>query len=506
MTVSSPGRTAPLALWLAETIHLSEERWGPYDDTEIARAIRHQPHTPTSAVVARNQALAQREGLDQIALRWRDNALLLGALAVLAAIVSGSGGALAALGDGRTPVNLFWALGGLLGLNLLALLAWLLGMVWGQRLGGVLGRLVLAGASRISRLPVLAAAGERAAAARPPAAALVPRALLDLLRRAALLRGLSGLASHGWWLLALLSAFATLLALLSARRYGFVWETTLLQPETFVVLTRTLGWLPSLLGFPLPDAALVRASDGLHPLAPQAQAIWSGWLLGCVLVYGIAPRLLALALCGGIVLRRRHRLGLDMTRPEMALLRDRLMPASERLGVTQAAPHACPAPRQASEFAFDSAATDALAARLALRAAGGAAPILVGIDWPDDIDWPPFALPGQVLDAGSIETREQRNALLEHLTRQPPSGLLIICDSTQTPDRGSVSLVAELARIAPGHARVLLHGAADSIRHAQWRERLGAAGLTPDHLYDTPQQALAWLADSALSAGEASHA
>src|SRR5690606_27624717 len=110
-----------------------------------------------------------------------------------------------------------------------------------------------------------------------------------LLQRAGLTRWLAGAATHAWWLLALVCAFATLVAMLSTRRYGFVWETTLLSPDAFVGLTAALGWLPSVVGFPVPDAELVRASDGLQSLGPQAHAVWSGWLLGCVMVYGIVP-------------------------------------------------------------------------------------------------------------------------------------------------------------------------------------------------------------------------
>src|SRR3546814_8950143 len=45
------------------------------------------------------------------------------------------------------------------------------------------------------------------------------------------------------------SMLVTLLALLSARRYQFNWETTLLSPDAFVSITSWLGGLPGLLGF-----------------------------------------------------------------------------------------------------------------------------------------------------------------------------------------------------------------------------------------------------------------
>ena len=42
----------------------------------------------------------------------------------VAAVISGAGLAFAALGNGQTPVNVFWALGSLLGLNSILLLSW----------------------------------------------------------------------------------------------------------------------------------------------------------------------------------------------------------------------------------------------------------------------------------------------------------------------------------------------------------------------------------------------
>uniref|UniRef100_UPI002B1E1CA9 DUF2868 domain-containing protein n=1 Tax=Pseudomonas oryzihabitans TaxID=47885 RepID=UPI002B1E1CA9 len=127
---------------------------------------------------------------------------------------------------------------------------------------------------------------------------------------------------HGLWLLILGSALATLLALLSGRSYLFVWETTLLGSDTFVLLTQGLGALPHLLGFPLPDPASIAASgDAASPLAAARQA-WAGWLLGVVLVYGLLPRLLLTLLCLWRWQRGRQRLRLDVERPGYLHLRE----------------------------------------------------------------------------------------------------------------------------------------------------------------------------------------
>src|SRR5690606_34253274 len=98
------------------------------------------------------------------------------------------------------------------------------------------------------------------------------------------------------------------------------------------------------------------------------------------------------------------------------------------------------------------------------------------------------------IDAGNLDTRQERNALLDQLTRQPPRRLLVVCDAMQTPDRGTTGLVAELARIVP-LARVWLHGDADQKRIEQWTQRLVQAGIPRESLDTRGQAALAWLTE-----------
>lgn len=483
-------------LWLTETIRLSEERWGPYEDSEIVRGLRHaEPADALStAIEKRNLALARREGLDRLAAHWRDNAWLAALGGMVVAVVAGCIAALAALGDGSRPVNLFWALGGLLGMHIFMLSLWLASLRWTPR-AGALGRLVMAVATRASHFPPLAAVGRTAPELRPPAAALLPRALAGLLQRAGMLRALLGAFSHAWWLLALFSAFVTLIALLATRRYEFVWETTLLSSHSFVILTQTLGWLPGLLGFAAPDAATIRASDGLQALGPAGQVMWSQWLLGCVFVYGVLARLLALAASLWFLRRRRPHLSLDLALPGLAVLADRLRPASQRLGVTDSAPEQLPCPGMP---ATPAEAGDAVGASMELAAGFTGRRhepdqrILAGVELPDDTAWPPAPLTDQIIDAGVLDHRRQRNALLDHFASNPPARLLVVCDGAQTPDRGTIGLVAQMARAA-GAARIGLLGAAENGRHGHWRERLIDAGIPAASVCTDVAAGIHWL-------------
>ena len=84
--------------------------------------------------------------------------------------------------------------------------------------------------------------------ARDAKAAQLAPALLLLLQRQKLNRWALGVLVNGLWLLAMLSALVMLLMLMATRRYGFVWETTLLGADTFVAMTQALGALPRLAG------------------------------------------------------------------------------------------------------------------------------------------------------------------------------------------------------------------------------------------------------------------
>ncbi|MEO4046841.1 DUF2868 domain-containing protein [Pseudomonas sp. CAU 1711] len=434
-------------LWLCEAIRLREEHAGPLEDAEANRLARQSGADLAGRIEARALFLARRDGQWQALQHWLQGARL--ALLVLAALalVGGCGLALAALGDGGRPVNVFWALGSLLGLHLLSLLGWLLGLLLAGEHRAVLGRLWLW-------------LGERLA--RDAAAAQLGPALLLLLQRRRLNRWLLGLLVHGLWLLALLAATLMLVLLLSTRRYGFVWETTLLSGDTFVALTQLLGALPALLGLPLPDPDTIRASGEGALGHEAARHAWAGWLLGVLLVFGLLPRALLLLLCLLAWQRGRAGLALDLQAPSYRLLAERLQPSCERLGIVDAAP---------GELHRHGAGSNELAA---------AGAVLVAVELDDARPWPP-ALPPSVADAGVLDSREQRHHLLDQLGRFPPARLAVAVDPRRSADRGTLALLGELSRTAAATRIWLLPappGAAlDGARLGDWHEALQRLGL-----------------------------
>ncbi|MCK1794440.1 DUF2868 domain-containing protein, partial [Pseudomonas violetae] len=345
---------------------------------------------------------------------WLQGARL--ALIVLAALalISGAGLALAALGDGQPPVNVFWAMGSLLGLNLILLLSWALGLMFAGEHSASLGRLWLWLSEKL---------------ARDTKAAQLPPALLLLLQRHKLNRWAIGVLVNGLWLLAMLSALVMLLTLMATRRYGFVWETTLLDADTFVAMTHALGALPALLGFNIPTVEMIRASGDAALNIESARQAWATWLVGVLVVYGVVPRLLLALFCLWRWKTGQAKLRLDLNLPGYAQLRERLMPSSERLGISDAEPEQL--------HRVESSTRD-------LQSEGA---LLVAIELDDQRPWPP-QLPKNVSDAGILDSRESRHKLLEQLSRFPPARLAIACDPRRSPDRGSLALIAELARNA----------------------------------------------------------
>ncbi|MFJ4141889.1 DUF2868 domain-containing protein [Pseudomonas sp. NPDC089734] len=401
-------------LWLTEAVRLREVQAGLLDDQEANRRARASAGDLSSRIKQRALWLAERDGMVSALHHWKQGARL--ALIVLAimAMVSGAGLAFAALGNGQAPVNVFWALGSLLGLNLVLLMSWALGLVFTGRSTSGLGRLWLWASERLAR--------------DAQAAQLAP-ALILLLQRQRLNRWVLGLLVNGLWLTALLSALVLTLMLMATRRYGFVWETTILGSETFVNLTQTLGIIPALLGFSTPDELMIRASgNGVLSLENARQA-WASWLVGVLLVFGIMPRLLLALLCLWRWQQGRAALKLDLELPDYVELRERLMPSSERLGINDAAP---PQLHQVHANA---------------GAANSHGAVLVAIELDNQHPWPP-QLPADVIDAGVLDSRESRQKLLEQLTHSPPARLLIACDPRRSPDRGSLALISELARCA----------------------------------------------------------
>ncbi len=479
----TPRLSALETRWVAELVRRHEEHRGVLDDARIHAEARALGGDLEARVLHRAAALGAREGWCEAVLRWHGRARLLFFLAFGLALVLGFGAAAGVLGDGTRPVNVVWTLGGLLGVHGLSLLLWLASigvqgrMRGGLQQGGVLGRVWLRVVGVLDR---------------GAAAADLPAALAGLLGRGRLAAWGVGAVNHALWFAALLGATLGVLALLATRRYGFIWETTILPADSFVSLSTALGALPGMLGFPVPDAATVAASGDAPMEAEAGRRAWAGWLVGAVVVYGVLPRLVLVLTCWLLWRRGTRGLALELSRPGYARLRPLLMPDSERIGVHDPERATLQGPRRQANV---------------VRGEGGA--VAVALELGDDLPWPgvlcapapngqaaaDLAAPPSWQDGGRLDSREERRAARERFARQPPPRLLVAVDARQTPDRGSLGLIAELADHAQS-IRVWLAGVdasevgaaagkaegcaapAPAARLRQWREGLAGMGLS----------------------------
>lgn len=427
------------ALWLAETVRLQEEDQGVLADAEAVRQARQEGGGFEQRILTRAKWLAGKTHLVEVqasflvAMKWSVSILC------VLAFFTGIGLIVPTFSAQTHTINIFSAVGCLLGLNVVMLVIWVLSSLVGGQSINQLGKFGLWLTSKLT--------------GKKQVVQLVP-ALFGLLHRQKLEKWWLGRLSNGVWLLISTVALISLLLLLASQRYGFIWQTTLLSADSFVAIVHGIGFLPSQFGFPLPDEALIRNSGNTPVMLDSARQIWAAWLVGVLVVYGILPRLMLFVLCSIMWSLGIRKLSLDLDSPGYALLKPRLLPDSELVGVTDAVPEHWMSHRPI----------------VSGKATQGS--VLVGIELDRHIDWP-LVRSEYVHDAGIVETREQRKQLLEALTFSPVARLLIICDVKRSVDRGTLSLISELAHCAKEvKVGLIIDDDTDAMRLANWQESL----------------------------------
>ncbi len=460
---------------ICEAVRLIEET-GPLDDAAAMREVQAfpPPLTHPAFITRRALALGRRIGLQAELARGRQWAPWIGAGLVLLIVVAGlalagsvtggdSGGGGGSGSNGR-QINIVTALASLLGVHLFTLLLWLAGLLLPLPSFNLsLGWLWLTLTARV-------AGGQRGQAP------VLVRATTQLLARARLLPWAFGLVSHGIWALSFVVVLGALLFALAFRSYTLRWETTILDATVFIDGVRVLGWLPSWLGFPVPDAATVSASlasaatshaTGVGSAAgvvsgavDAGQRAWALWLTGCIVVYGLLPRLFFALVSAGVWQRRQGALQPDLNLPYYRKL---LVRIDSMTPITIVDADDIGASRQRAP---DGLSTDHVTAAL----------MAVGFELPPELPWPPEAL--LRIDAQTLRidgSAPQRRQLLDTVARVRPRGLLIACHAPSSPDRGTERLLRELLAHC-GECRLWL--VATSPQGGQrWRRWLVDTGL-----------------------------
>jgi len=454
---------------LAEAIRRQEEAAGgePDADAAIELAAINTGGDFESRVRARADAIAKRNGLHRTLASYRRTAAISVAIVIASGVLLGAGAAQATLTPDRAGlVNFYLVLLTLLGVHTLALLLWLLSVVLSPRLAPATPLRPLL--RSLLRTFAISRAGDR-----PDTGAMAT--WTNLLTSGAMGRWLVSALIHAFWLAVLLGMLGTVLVLLSARQFDFVWETTILPERAFLSVTERLSEAPRGMGLPAPTREQILASRRDASARPPAEArrLWSGLLIGSLIAYAIAPRaaLFLIAMVLGRRARQRFRLDLDL--PGYARLRPLLMPSSRRAGIVDP----------------DSAAYASRSDSLMRRLPVGTQLAVLGleIDAPAS-GWPPPLAP-RASDLGIVMDRDAQRAALRALAamQRTPVALLLVASLAASPDRGVGRLLREIRAIHHGPLALLLTqsgGAHDRLgdqafaeRLADWRQLAINAGL-----------------------------
>jgi len=425
----------------------------------------------------RAQRHAHAQGLSERMQAWTHSARLLLFILLFFSILSGVGAAFGFFGSDVRSVNVIWTLIGLIGVHFLALLLWLFG---GRLSGGLLARLWFWGIAHWPRGRQQRDFGIEGT---------LVKALARLMQGNGLGQWTLSSITHSAWLLALLASLCTMLLALSLRSYSFVLETTILSEGVFTDFVVGFGYLPSLLGFTVPDSSMIASAlTGDGPAQSEvARRAWASWLSGGLIVYAILPRFLVWAISLLRYFLLRARLHLDLNAPGFA---------------EYARGH------ESSRGIVDAANTPPPNLQIApQRQSQGQGSALLGLEIGEPLQWPPQGLvpqgqensPVGQLFTEVVESREQRREVLQALSARPPRALLVACDARLSPDRGSLRYLVELSACA-SELRIWLmqaKGENATARSGLWQESLTGIGLSPAAIMTEDADALAWVSQNA---------
>lgn len=462
---------------LAEAVRLHEEALGaPLHEPRADEQARAAAGDLERRIVVRANALSVAPALRHAFGRLRGATQAAFAAGLLFALLAGTGAARLVLGAyDAGPVNFFLALASLLGLHTVMLLVWLVFMIFhpGSAAVGLLGGLVLRLGRRVTlwlnhgplELAALRAAGT---------ALTNPR----------LSRWVLSTISHSMWMAYLAGCLGMVLLLLGTRQYDFVWETTILSERAYVAIARVLSAPVEALGFPVPDATQITGSRWTRPGELfTGRERWGGLLVGCLVVYGVLPRALALLVSLAALLRARSDYRLDTARPGFARLQGRLVALARPVGVVDPDEPVAAEPETAVRPAAP---------------IGGSGPVaILGIEIEAPAaGWPPAIADVAWWDLGFAEDRTARHRIARLLSaaEQPPRAVVVVCSLAATPDRGTGAFLASLEQASPAPVVLLatdgqrLRQRASRVeaeqRIADWRTLAAHAGITADRVLD----------------------
>lgn len=454
---------------LAQTVRLIEDQ-GPLEDSEAMGQALRMHSGRQERLLERARLLSHRLKLDEELARWRELALYVW-LALAALVFFMAYGIAAALLGGERTLNAVLAFFGVLGMHFFTLLLWLLGLLFSSLPGNGMSARISLGKLFLRLLAWVPLD-------RGPHSLTMANAANSLFRQSKLTPWISGLVSHTVWAAAFVLILIALWFGFSFREYRLTWETTILHADFFIRFIELTGWLPGLLGFPVPDTATLLdpgAAGGDH-------RAWALWLIGCTVVYGLLVRLALAGICWLKWRKERDAVGIDTAAPYFRKLLARFdgMEASEILDREQRA--------------------DSLGHALHASGKGLACsmPAVVGYELPDEQSWPPDGLPASLSACERIAGgSEEKRRLLNRLAQVQPRRLLLVCNMSSTPDRGTERFVREAAATSGPSALLLLASSGTPAALVdRWQAWLADIDMPEIRLFTDANQAGRWLEEA----------
>ena len=333
-------------------------------------------------------------------------------LTIVIAAILGMLAAGHAVGESAT-LNIYWLLVVLLGFNLLSMLLWVAGITLNLH-----GLSTGVAAYLASWLPYRQK--ENNTLASRATSAWCESCLTGSVGKWRI-----SVLTHQFWLTYLTAGLVILILLMVARQYNFIWGTTLLSESSIPMFTQFMAKPMEYLGLMAPDSNQIAASRiGLSVQDTETRSAWARFVLGAILLYGIFPRAILLAI--SMLMRKlaEKSLKLDLYLPYYIELRQRLMSPDITARVIDADPHAGVKQTQvAPKMGVNTIPANAQA---------------IGIELDDQTIWP-----DSVTCHGNVIDRISHAAAIK--TVKNISGpLLIGVAAHRLPDRGVQRTIREL--------------------------------------------------------------
>jgi hypothetical protein len=295
------------------------------------------------------------------------------------------------------------------------------------------------------------------AASRPSWAGSHASALVregtEMVHEARLLPWAFGVINHGIWAASFGVLLAALYVAFAFHAYQLTWESTILPQAFFVDFIGATARPAALLGLPGADVRTIVPGDA------SANSPLAIWLMYCVLLYGLLPRLLLALWSRWKWARAKDTVRIDFADPYYRRLFHRLDQLAEPVIV-------------------DPERTPADAAPIAITPARNAAsgpPIWIAFELPPDLPW--NAVEGMAVEqvAGDSEGRQR---VIDRLARAPAARAIVVCNGASSPDRGTARFLRDTSARAGAIALLLVGPAGDAPLHAAlWTGWLRDTGL-----------------------------